>query len=310
MKQNAEIAHARKLRQTRQTRADHALRFRAQCGALGLSAIEAAKLLHVTPRTVHNWFSGRVRPPYVAVKLLRLMHHMELPGWDGWTFHSGQLWTPEGFSFKPTDGSWWSLLVRQARGFTAVYRDLQALRSAAIRELPAGRVLPSAAGAGLVTSINNVNTALDTGVISYQFDNGLISWPRIPLDSPTTSTSKPETGQQLSASASMPSSALPLKPISEAPERLHHLLNRPSSPMRNSSSLCKPLTDLVSSDRRQHGPRLIPSPNWAPAPPNASGRRLPNGMNGTRSDAPEASRIPLDLAAQGSTTRTFEGKPS
>ncbi|SDY29490.1 hypothetical protein SAMN05518669_1116 [Variovorax sp. YR634] len=41
--------------------------------------------------------------------------------------HSGKLWTPEGFGFDPTDGAWWSLLVRQARAFRASYARANAL---------------------------------------------------------------------------------------------------------------------------------------------------------------------------------------
>ena len=41
--------------------------------------------------------------------------------------HSGKLWTPEGHGFEPVDGAWWSLLVRQARGFRAIYAELCAL---------------------------------------------------------------------------------------------------------------------------------------------------------------------------------------
>jgi DNA-binding transcriptional regulator YiaG len=130
MKQNREMTHARKLRQSRQTRSDLGLRFKAECAALGLSAVEAGKLLHVTSRTVHNWFSGRVRVPYSAVKVLRLMKHMDIPGpgWDGWSFHGGRLWTPEGLSIAATDGSWWSLLVRQARCFRVAYAEASQLR--------------------------------------------------------------------------------------------------------------------------------------------------------------------------------------
>jgi hypothetical protein len=119
---------SRRQLQKLQTRADTALAFRAQCAALALNQAAAAKLFQVTPRTVHNWFSGRVRPPFVAVKLLRLMTRMELPGWDGWAFHGGKLWSPEGHAFEPKDGAWWSLLVRQARGFRQAYDEVCRLR--------------------------------------------------------------------------------------------------------------------------------------------------------------------------------------
>jgi DNA-binding transcriptional regulator YiaG len=148
MKQNIESAHARKLRQNRQRRSELALRFRAECGSLGLSAVGVAKLLHVTRRTAHNWFSGRVRPPYAALKLLRLMRYMELPGWDGWAFRSGKLYSPEGFAFEPKDSTWWALLVRQARCFRTAYAEASQLRAAA--RSAAIAAVEGAAGAGLV----------------------------------------------------------------------------------------------------------------------------------------------------------------
>lgn len=108
----------------------HALRFRAMLADLGLSYPEAAKMLHVSLRTLHNWLSGRHAVPYAAYKLLRLLRYMELPGeaWAGWHFSRGQLVTPEGRTISGKDGSWWSLLVRQAHGFGDLYRELQLAR--------------------------------------------------------------------------------------------------------------------------------------------------------------------------------------
>ena len=87
--------------------------------SLGLDLAGCAKFLHVTERTLHNWESGKHDIPYATYKLLRLMNGLELPGqsWAGWEFRGGKLWSPEGRSFEGTDGSWWSLLVRQAHGF-------------------------------------------------------------------------------------------------------------------------------------------------------------------------------------------------
>lgn len=89
-----------------------------------------ARTLQVTERTVYAWFSGKTAVPYAAYKLLRILNRFELPGWPGWQMHSGKLWTPEGFGFDPTDGAWWSLLVRQARAFKAVYDRCNALEAA------------------------------------------------------------------------------------------------------------------------------------------------------------------------------------
>lgn len=65
--------------------------------------------------------------PYSVLKLLRLLRYMELPGesWAGWHFSRGHLVTPEGRTLSGKDGSWWSLLVRQAQGFGQLYREAQ-----------------------------------------------------------------------------------------------------------------------------------------------------------------------------------------
>lgn len=101
-----------------------ASRFRVLCADAGLSVDEVAKTLHVTPRTVRYWFSGQSAVPYSAYKLVRIMRWFELPqkGFEGWCMHSGKLWTPEGHPIGPEDGSWWSLLVRQARCFRTLYQ--------------------------------------------------------------------------------------------------------------------------------------------------------------------------------------------
>lgn len=102
---------------------------------LGLTPETAGKMLHVNPRTVRYWISGKTLIPYSAYRLLRILTGAELPanGWDGWHMHSGQLWSPEGHGFKPNDSSWWGLLVRQARCFkTLADRETQ-LRLMSIR---------------------------------------------------------------------------------------------------------------------------------------------------------------------------------
>lgn len=93
--------------------------------SLGFSTEDAAKFLQVSPRTVQLWVSGRQRIPYAAFKLLRVMLRYELPGkaWAGWSLSAGRLYTPEGFELAPHEVSWWSLLVRQARSFRALYAE-------------------------------------------------------------------------------------------------------------------------------------------------------------------------------------------
>jgi len=116
------------VRKARETRALLGARFKVLLSDTGLTVDGAAKLLHVTPRTIQYWISGRVRVPYAAYRLVRVLRLFELPcpGWEGWHMHSGKLWSPEGHSFTPTDGSWWNLLIRKAAMFSKLYnRDAQ-----------------------------------------------------------------------------------------------------------------------------------------------------------------------------------------
>jgi hypothetical protein len=94
-----------------------------------------ANLLHVTPRTLHNWNSGRYDIPYAAFKLLRVLMRYELPhdDWAGWHFSGGKLWTPEGYSIAPHESSWWSLLVRRAQMFSSLYARCHQLEAQSIR---------------------------------------------------------------------------------------------------------------------------------------------------------------------------------
>lgn len=110
-----------------------------------------AHSLQVTERTVYAWFSGKTAVPYAAYRLLRILNRFELPGWDGWHMHSGKLWSPEGFGFEPQDGTWWSLLVRQARAFRALQQravTLGVAEKAQGAESPPVPGMPQADGAG------------------------------------------------------------------------------------------------------------------------------------------------------------------
>lgn len=136
-----------------QTRQEQGQRFRALYASLGFKAADVAQLLQVTERSVHNWVSGAVPVPYMAIKLLRLMLRYELPGkdWDGWHLSAGKLYTPEGFELNPHDFTWWGLLVRRAAMFSVCYRGLNHLRvagrgSAEAATGPQAPVLPEAGG--------------------------------------------------------------------------------------------------------------------------------------------------------------------
>lgn len=86
----------RKARRCPADRIEHASRFRSLLADLGLTHPEAAQLLHVSLRTLHNWLSARHEVPYAAYKLLRLLRCMELPdqSWAGWHFSRGLLVAP------------------------------------------------------------------------------------------------------------------------------------------------------------------------------------------------------------------------
>ena len=116
--------------------------------SLGMDLPQCAKFLHVTERTLHNWESGKHDIPYATFKLLRLMNGLELPGqtWAGWEFRGGKLWSPEGRSFEGTDGSWWSLLVRQAHGFRELMARGAEGRVASGKAAPHAATRPAAPG--------------------------------------------------------------------------------------------------------------------------------------------------------------------
>jgi len=117
--------------------------------------------LHVTPRTIRYWISGKVLVPYAAYKLVRIMRLFELPcsGWHGWHMHSGRLWSPEGYGFKPEDSDWWSLLVRRATGYDRLcaaerqrHMDIVMQRRDALGDAQAAAGLPAQTGLPAVAS--------------------------------------------------------------------------------------------------------------------------------------------------------------
>ena len=90
---------------------EQGLRLRALYRSLGWKRSECAQFFHVSARTLHNWESGATAIPYAVLKLLRIHARYELPGqeWNGWVFHSGKLWTPEG-------GRWFGCLTANELG--------------------------------------------------------------------------------------------------------------------------------------------------------------------------------------------------
>lgn len=109
-----------------------AARFREARLSCFLTVEGCADLLRVSVRTVQNWESGTVRPPYAAYKLMRVLRGGKVlgPEWRGFTIRADRLNTPEGHTFHAGDLSWWSLLVRQARAYGNARRQLRALQDA------------------------------------------------------------------------------------------------------------------------------------------------------------------------------------
>lgn len=96
---------------------------------LALDRAGAAKLLHVSARTIYNWESGRVQVPDMALRLLRLLTFTQLPGkaWEGWCFNRNRLWSPEGHGFEAKDFAWLSNTIGLARMFPVLCRERQAM---------------------------------------------------------------------------------------------------------------------------------------------------------------------------------------
>lgn len=120
----------------------------------GLSRQAAADLLRVTLRTICNWETGRARPPYSALELLRVKTGQVLPspGWDGWTLVNGGLVSPVGDLFEARSLEWLSLTFEMAREFQRrnctfpeptwpddSYAPSQIIRSAMAAPSPASR---------------------------------------------------------------------------------------------------------------------------------------------------------------------------
>jgi Phage protein len=195
-----------------------AKRFRGMLADLGLKPLQAAKLLHVSLRTVHNWTAGKHQIPVMAYKTLRMLRYMELPGasWQGWHFSRGMLITPEGHQLTGKDGSWWSLLVRRAAMFDQTARENQRLRNELAAKPP-----------------NLLLEHFTTNDNSSQKPNGVImgSWPTT-SESLQPSISKPEPAVNGSASASTPSSVSPWTPTCENQPLALRVLPAPFLPAR------------------------------------------------------------------------------
>lgn len=146
-------------------------RFRVMYRNLGMDLPACAKFLHITERTLHNWELGKHDIPYSAYRLLRLLNRMEMPGksWEGWCFHGGKLWSPEGHSFVGTDSSWWSLLIRQARQFPVLLARNAQLESKLARAGTAADGKRSAAAAVPARAANQPTFEFSPMVITGRY---------------------------------------------------------------------------------------------------------------------------------------------
>ena len=193
-------------------------RFRIARQACWLSLAQAAKVLQVTERTLHNWESGACRVPYAAYRLMRILAGRDLgrvcPTWDGWLLQPGKLVSPEGREFKAGDMGWLSLLIQRARLFGELHRKMQRAAGSADKREPEARGLADDAAApavglhqapqtGMVGSpevlpsaiVSSANRRLKGG-IRYQFDT--TSWgfsPVVPVESCANGPSS-NTGQK------------------------------------------------------------------------------------------------------------------
>jgi DNA-binding transcriptional regulator YiaG len=151
------------VRKARETRLHQGARFKILLIDAGLTPETAAQMLHVTPRTIRYWVSGRVTVPYAAFRLLRVMRLFELPvpGWEGWHMHSGKLWSPEGHGFIPSDSSWWGLLVRKAALFGQMYDRDRQLDIAMQRMRDGGTEQPESGRRDALASLRPVTVAPD-----------------------------------------------------------------------------------------------------------------------------------------------------
>lgn len=154
-----------------------ARRFDAMCRQLGYTRASAAKTLQVSERTLHNWVSGRTAVPYAAYKLLRVLCFHEIPfkTWQGWHFTGGKLWSPEGHGFTGLDGSWWSLLVRQARASVVLFDQQREMRAtiaslnAELESLRGGSAVADAGPAGMRKRPTGAGVAPRSGRASGAF---------------------------------------------------------------------------------------------------------------------------------------------
>jgi DNA-binding XRE family transcriptional regulator len=90
----------------------------------GLSRVQAAEELNVTPRTIQNWETGGARIPWMAYRMLRILRGFALPcqHWEGWTLRNHQLFSPTGRAFDAA----WLLNVENVFSQARLWRQMYA----------------------------------------------------------------------------------------------------------------------------------------------------------------------------------------
>ena len=263
----------------------------ARC-KLGWSVEDAGKYFQVTDRTWHNWENGSHRIPYAVYKLARVLARLELPGeaWAGWRIEGDLLITPEGRQITPKDGSWWSLLIRQARCFRSAMTEMTRLRLLLNDAVSsgAGQVAPVRATPGTAlttphavtrgeTPTNNINLTAER----HQNDVTIETWPILyDYQTPLTPLHAPRPTTLVSASTL--SFALPWTPTCEA--RVN-LLRPDQSQSRSQQSQAKSQLNSLSKlpvhlNQSQTSP-FPKSAKKAGGSGNASATRLSGDLNQT-----------------------------
>ena len=140
--------------------------FRLERLKAGLSRVEAAALLKVTPATVRNWESARTAVPYSAFKLLRILGGYALPGaaWRGFYLRGDTIWSPEGRSFQAADLAWWGLTVAMARSFRELQRQRYRLPASLNGATPTGLARAGRTGGRRGAPVHAVGAAGPRGV--------------------------------------------------------------------------------------------------------------------------------------------------
>ena len=275
---------------------ESARRFRALLSDLGLSYPDAAQLLHVSLRTLHNWAAGTHAVPYAVTKLLRLLRYMELPGkaWQGWHFTRGCLVTPEGRTIEGHESSWWSLMVLRAKSFATLYerqKGLAPVQHPAYSEpcISQSSLQSTPALSGIPLG-NHGDTQPITTPLRYQSDTIPPIWPS-QLDSHPKS--KPSQSRTVNGSVFPLTGSLasPLTRIYNVPKlplrvpRLRYSLSLNPLPQALPQALRLPALNLQSQPLSYANGSTISktlSPSLAPIPRKGTGPNLRTGTAGTR----------------------------